>query len=110
LETKKPVYSLDLEKGIIRNLSEEKLKYLKKKAWFDSQLEDAKTVGLLVSWKKGQNRIKEALKLKKYLEKKGKKVTILAFDTIDKKKIEGMKFDILLTVACPRMNDEYVFH
>ncbi|OGI15956.1 diphthamide biosynthesis enzyme Dph2 [Candidatus Micrarchaeota archaeon RBG_16_49_10] len=110
LETEKPVYTLDVEKRTIKNLKEEKMKYLKKRAWFESELEEAKTVGILVSWKKGQNRVSEAFKLKKKLEKNGKKVTILAFDKIDKVKIEGMKFDVLVTMACPRMGDEYIFH
>ena len=110
METEKPVFSLDMEKNTILDLKEEKMKFLKKKVWFESELKEAKTVGILVSWKKGQNRIDEALKLKQKLEKEGKEVTILAFDKIDKNKIEGMKFDILMTMACPRMDDEYIFH
>lgn len=101
----KPVFSLDLEKNEIINLEEEKMKYLKKKAWHDSQLEDAKTVGILVSWKKGQNRIDEARKLKKELEKKGKVVAILAFDRVTKEKLEGLKFDALVNMICPRFDD-----
>lgn len=110
ISSDKPVFSLDLEKMVIKDLKDEKMKYLKKKAWFESELKDAKTVGLLVSWKKGQNRINDALKLKDKLENEGKEVTILAFDKIDKSKIEGMKFDVLVTVACPRMDDEFIFH
>ena len=86
------------------------MKWLKKRAWFKGKLEDAKSVGILVSWKKGQNRIEEARKLKKELESKGKEVTILAFDSVDKNKIEGMKFDCLISLACPRLDDEYIFH
>jgi 2-(3-amino-3-carboxypropyl)histidine synthase len=110
LSTEKPVFTLDMEKKGIFDLKNEKMKYLKKKAWFESELKDAKTVGLLISWKRGQNRIAEALKMKARLEKEGKDVTILAFDKIEKGKIEGMKFDILVTVACPRMDDEYIFN
>lgn len=101
----KPVLSLDLEKNEIISLEEEKMKYLKKKAWHDSQLEDAKTVGILVSWKKGQNRIEEARKLKKELEEKNKEVTILAFDTVTKEKLEGLKFDVLVNMICSRFDD-----
>jgi 2-(3-amino-3-carboxypropyl)histidine synthase len=110
LATEKPVFTLDMEKMEIRDLKDEKMKFFKKKAWFESELKGARTVGLLVSWKKGQNRIDEAMKMKKRLEKEGKEVTVLAFDKIDKRKIEGMKFDILVTLACPRMDDEYIFN
>jgi 2-(3-amino-3-carboxypropyl)histidine synthase len=105
IKVDKPVFSLDLEKNEMISLEEDKIKYLKKKAWNDSQLEDAKTVGILVSWKKGQNRIDEARKLKEELEKKGKDVSILAFDRVTKEKLEGIKFDILVNMVCPRFDD-----
>ncbi|MBD3156171.1 MAG: diphthamide biosynthesis enzyme Dph2 [Candidatus Aenigmarchaeota archaeon] len=108
IKVDKPVFSLDVERNEIYNLESEKMKYLKKKAWRDSQLEDADTVGILVSWKKGQNRIEEARKLKKELEDKGKGVTILAFDRITDNKLEGLKFDILVNMICPRLDDEVV--
>lgn len=106
LKVKKPVFSLDLEKREIYNLEKEKMKYLKKKAWKDYQLEKARKIGIIVSWKKGQNRIKEAEELKKKLEKKGKEVYILAFDSVSKEKIIGMKFDAIVNIACPRIEDE----
>jgi diphthamide biosynthesis enzyme Dph1/Dph2-like protein len=82
---------------------------MKKKAWHDSDLEDAKNVGIIVCWKKGQARMNEARKLKKELENKGKKVSILAFDDFKKEKIEGLKFDVLLNLACPRLDDEIIY-
>jgi len=110
IKVDKPVFSLDLEKNEIISLEKEKMKYLKKKAWHNSQLEDAKTVGILVSWKKGQNRIEEATKLKNELEKEGKEVFMIAFDRITKEKLEGLKFDVLVNMICPRFDDEYIFH
>jgi len=106
LSTDLPVFSLDLEKNEILNLENEKMKYLKKKAWHDEELKNAKTVALIVSWKKGQNRIKEAFELKKELERKGKEVYILALDAYSKDKIIGMKFDAIVSMLCPRMDDE----
>ena len=105
-KVKKPVFSLDLEKNRIYSLEEEKMRWLKKKAWYESKLKDAKKVGIIVSWKKGQNRIKEAEKLRKELEKEGKEVFILAFDRITQEKLEGLKFDCLINLACPRLEDE----
>jgi 2-(3-amino-3-carboxypropyl)histidine synthase len=106
LAVSKPVLSLDLEQQKIIDLEKEKMKYLKKKAWHDEKIKSASVIGIAVSWKQGQNRIKEAFKLKKQLEEQGKKVHILAFDTISKEKILGMKLDTIINLACPRMDDE----
>ena len=106
INTEKPVFSLDLEKNNLYSLETERVKWLKKKAWYDSELEDAKKVGIIVCWKKGQEKISEARKLKKDLEKKGGEVSILAFDDFKKEKIEGLKFDILVNLACPRLDEE----
>ena len=106
LTVDKPVLSLDLERQRIIDLEKEKMKYLKKKAWHDEKIKSANVVGIAVSWKHGQNRIKEAFRLKKQLEEQGKKVHILAFDAISKEKIVGMKLDAIINMACPRMDDE----
>lgn len=108
INTEKPVYSLDLEKNNLYSLGTERKKWLKKKAWHDSKLEDARKVGIIVCWKKGQERMTEARKLKKELENKDKEVSILAFDEFKKEKIEGLKFDVLLNLACPRLDDELI--
>jgi len=108
LGVKKPVFSLDVEKGIIYDLNEEKMKWTKKKLWHEAQLVDAKKVGIIVCWKNGLNKIKEVMTLKKELEKKGKDVYILAFDRVTKEKLDGMKFDCLVNFACPRLEDELI--
>jgi len=110
INVRKPVFSLDLEKNEIYSLEKDKMKWLKKKAWHDAQLEDANSVGIIISWKKGQNRIDEARKLKRELEKKGKEVSILAFDRITEEKLEGLKFDCLVNLACPRIDYIDTFH
>ena len=106
LATDKPVYSIDLEKQKIIDFQKEKMTYLKKKAWRDEELKHANVIGIAVSWKQGQNRIDEAFSIKEKLEKQGKKVYILGFDTATKSKTIGMKFDIIINMLCPRMDDE----
>jgi 2-(3-amino-3-carboxypropyl)histidine synthase len=108
IRTKKPVFSLDLEKKQIYNLEKEKMRWLKKKAWYDSELKDAKRVGIIVCWKKGQNKMEEVEKLKKELEIKGKEVYILAFDNFSKEKIEGLNLECLINMACPRLDDDLI--
>ncbi len=68
--TEKPMLNLDLERGTIESLENEKKKIQKIIAWNKSALKDARRVGVLVSWKKGQ--FKPPLDLKKKLEKEGK--------------------------------------
>jgi diphthamide biosynthesis enzyme Dph1/Dph2-like protein len=63
---------------------------------------EAKSIGLLVSWKKGQM-FGNPFRLKNNLEKQGKKVYILAMDEISSEKIEGLKLDFLVNFACPRI-------
>jgi len=106
VNTKKPVFSLDFEKKKLYSLETERKKWLRKRAWYDSKLEDAIKVGIIVCWKKGQERMNEVRKLKKELENKGKEVSILAFDNFKEEKIEGLKFDVLVNLACPRLDDE----
>jgi len=108
LSVEKPVFSLDLERGVVYSLEEERKRWMKKKLWHDAKLLDARKIGIIVCWKKGQNKIEEARKLKKSLEAGGKEVYILAFDKITKEKIEGLKFDCLVNLACPRVEDELI--
>ena len=102
LKTSKPVFNLDLEKGKIESLTELKRKIEKIKAWNKAQFKDAKKVGILVSWKKGQLS-PNPFQIKEKVEKMGKEAFILAFDEITPEKIEGLKLDALLNTACPRI-------
>ena len=104
MKVEKPVLSLDLEKNSILDLEEERKKWLKRKAWHESKLKDARRVGILVSWKIGQNRIEEALKFKDELLREGKEVFILVFDRIDLDKLDALKLDCHVNMACPRLD------
>jgi len=99
--TEKPVLCLDLERKEIYSLQELKNKIQKIIAWNRAQLKDARRVGVLISWKKGQMR--NPFELKEKLEKQGKEVFVLAFDEIAPEKIEGLKLDALISLACPRI-------
>jgi 2-(3-amino-3-carboxypropyl)histidine synthase len=101
LVSEKPMLNLDLEKKEIYSLEDFKKKIQKITAWNKAQLKDAKRVGILVSWKLGQ--LKQPFGLKKKLEKQGKEVFIFAMDEIAPEKLEGLKLDFLVAVACPRV-------
>lgn len=105
LETDKPMLSLDLEKGEIEDLNEFKKKVQKITAWNISTLREARRVGLLVSWKRGQM-FGSPFVVKKKLESQGKDVVFLAMDEISPQKIEGLNLDALVNFACPRIGTD----
>ena len=101
LITEKPVLNLDLERKEIYSLEEFKKKVQKTIVWNKAQFKDAKRIGILISWKKGQ--LLNPFKIKERLKKEGKEVFILAMDEITPEKIEGLKLDFLINCACPRI-------
>jgi len=101
LETDKPMLCLDLERGEIFDLIDFKKKVQKIIAWNKSQFEDARTVAILVSWKRGQ--VKLPFEVKKKLEARGKEVYIFAMDEITPEKLLGLKIDAVVNLACPRI-------
>lgn len=65
---------------------------------------NADRIGILVSSKKGQNRMKEAEALKKELMKQGKKAFIFVFDTLDFSQLENFPdIECWVNTACLRM-------
>lgn len=101
LASKKPVHNLDLEAGKVYSMKELKQKTKKIMEWNKSLLAEANTIGIIVSWKKGQ--MIKPYKVKKKLEKMGKKIYLLAFDEVKPDKLEGLKLDLLINTACPRV-------
>lgn len=106
LKIDKPVLCLDLEKGEIIDMKNEFEKYKKIVAWYKNEFEKARTVGLLVSWKKGQI-FYDVEKIKEKIEKMGKEVYVFVMDEIDERRLEGIKVDFLINLACPRIFDGY---
>lgn len=102
LETDKPVLNLDIEMNKIHDMEETKRKIQKITAWNLSALKDARRVGLLVSWKRGQM-FGSPFIVKKKLEKQGKEVFIFAMDEFSIPKLEGLKVDAMISFGCPRI-------
>lgn len=101
LISEKPMLNLDLEKKEIYSLENFRKKIQKITAWNKAQLKDARRVGILVSWKLGQ--LKQPFELKRKLEKEGKDVFIFIMDEITPEKLIGLKIDLLVAMACPRI-------
>jgi len=107
---KKPVLSCDLELQTIVDLTGQKNEIERKKLMRAALLKDARTVGILVSTKAGQMAYaKNVFRVKQKLEAVGKRIWVLAMDEIRPEKLLGMKFDILINAACPRIREDLVF-
>jgi 2-(3-amino-3-carboxypropyl)histidine synthase len=105
MHVKKPVLNLDLETQTIDSMDSQKKKIEKIIVWNKQLLKDAKNVGLLVSWKRGQM-FGDPFKIKYKLEKQGKKVFVLAFDELSNDKLEGLKLDVVISFGCPRIGTD----
>jgi len=102
--SQKPVFLVDVERKDVFSLREEATKILKIKEWNKNVFLKAKKVGLLVSWKKGQMKNFEVAYKK--IKEMGKEVFIFCFDELEEKMLEGLKIDVLVNLACPRIGFE----
>jgi diphthamide biosynthesis enzyme Dph1/Dph2-like protein len=75
---------------------------LKKKTAFMRFLSEQK-IGILVSTKPGQFKLKEAMALKEKLKKKGKEAFIFIADTFNLSEIENFNIKSWVNTACPGM-------
>ncbi|TAL48288.1 hypothetical protein EPN87_00870, partial [archaeon] len=101
MATEKPVFNLNMEYGKIEPTDQLRKKLMKIIAWNRAQFNDAKNVGILVTWKLGQMKLPYIVKEK--IEKMGKNAFILAMDEITPEKLEGLKLDFLVSTGCPRI-------
>ncbi len=100
LKTEKPIFVWDSQ--YIRRVDEEEIKNLKKKR--DGALKKflaANTVGIIVSTKFGQEKLREAMKIRERLEKKGKRAFIFLADSINLNELENFTCQSWLNTACP---------
>lgn len=103
LNTGKEVFLIDPYTKKIENLEHEKTKLLKKRYAVIEKAKDAEKFGLIVSTRKGQYRMKEALYIKKELENLGKKAYIFLTREISPEELRGFNMDAYVICACPRI-------
>jgi len=104
LQLKIPILYI-LENNKIIKISEKEIKTVenKKKTALMKFLK-ADSIGILVSTKPGQNRLKDALKLKNKLEKQGKKTYIFISNNINISEFENFNIDSWVNTACPGLS------
>jgi len=101
LNGEKPIFSLDFERGTIARIDD--TLFRKQRTVAIALAKDAKSFGILVSTKLGQNNSDSAQSIKRWLESKGKTAFILSFDEIRPEKLMGVKADAWVNTACPRI-------
>jgi 2-(3-amino-3-carboxypropyl)histidine synthase len=93
----------------IFELDKEKNNFLRKRILLIESAKEKKNFGIIVSTKQGQNRIEKAFEIKKILEKNGKKVIIYSADMLSPNNLLGIKSEVLINTACPRIGiDDFI--
>ncbi len=110
LSTNLPTYILDPYFNEVREISEFAQKLKKKATLAIYKAADAKSFGVIVGLKEGQLSKVFALKIKKDLEKEGKKVQLFALTDITNERLRNLKgIDAFIQVACPRISTDNQF-
>jgi len=105
METGKEVFTADPYTNHVGKISKEEVDERKRrqKGAYLTFLH-AEKIGILVSTKKGQDKLKDAQKLKNKLKKEEKAAFIFIFDTLDFNQLESFPdIDCWVNTACPRM-------
>ncbi len=87
----------------VKELKEERDKYLRKRFAIISQCSHAQKFGIIVSIKSGQLYLQTARKMKELIESKGKQAFILVCDFVYPQYFLGLDVDVLVNTACPRL-------
>lgn len=108
LSTNKPVYIYNPQTGEIQDIANLKGSILKERYTAITLAKEAKTFGIIVGTKPGQNRLEHAERLKKLLEKNNKVALIFYFDRVAPEELYGYSVDCWINTACPRIAiDDY---
>ena len=100
--TSKPVFLLsgyeitELNREEIENMKRKRLGAVK-------NFLASKETGIIISTKPGQNKIKEAVKIKGMFEKQGKKAFLFIADTININELENFTCQSWINTACPAL-------
>jgi 2-(3-amino-3-carboxypropyl)histidine synthase len=105
LATSKPTIIADPYEQRAYSISEEAQKVLKQRWACIEETARAKTIGILVGLKPGQNHLEDALRIKEVAEKTGKKACLLALkEIVPEALMEFPTVDAYVNTACPRIS------
>ncbi len=103
----KPVLFLDIEKNNLTNFFREKTRIETLRMMRIQKARDLMKFGIVVSTKPGQINSKKAESVRGELKSKGKNAYILVADQLTPEKLTGLKIDVLVNTACPRMREDF---
>ncbi len=110
LSTNLPTYILDPYFNEVREITEFAQKLKKQASLAIYKAAEAKTFGVIVGLKEGQLSKVFALKIKKELERAGKKVQLFGLTDITNDRLQNLKgIDAFIQVACPRISTDNQF-
>ena len=109
IQTPKPVFVLNPFTGAVQRISEKDIRkmQLQQQARI-AKFNEAKTVGILVTTKPGQNEVQaKAADLKKGMEKQGKQAFVFMAETFSPQELENFpQVEVWVNTACPRIVDD----
>ena len=104
LHTGKPLALLDPYTGDSSEMSFERIeRILRQRFGLIMEIDNATTFGILIGEKPGQMRRNLAIRMKRILEKHGKKGYLLALDHVSPDLIDFYPVDAFVNTACPRI-------
>jgi 2-(3-amino-3-carboxypropyl)histidine synthase len=106
-ETGKPVYMADPLGGVERLSETDLMRSEKKRHARISKVKSAERLGIIVSPKPGQQRIKQALLLRESLKSDNKKAFIFIANEIKPENFLGFDVDAWINTACPRISEDH---
>ncbi|NOX71631.1 MAG: diphthamide biosynthesis enzyme Dph2 [Candidatus Micrarchaeota archaeon] len=102
----KPILSVDMGSGRITDISENVRKLAIKRELSIEKARGMTNFAVYVSTKPGQMHTKAAMNAKRMLEEKGKHVVLISADMLTPEKLIGMKVDVIVNTACPRIRED----
>ncbi len=105
LATGKPTIIADPYEKIAYPVQDEVRRLIKQRWATITEAREAESFGVLISLKSGQMRLREAVKIKEKLEKKGLKATLLALREVTPSALmQFPRLDAFINTACPRLS------
>lgn len=107
LLTSKPVFALNPLTCSLRDMSDLKRKYLRRRYASIVEAKKGKVFGILVGLEPGQFRLKQAEGLKNLIEHLDKEAYLLGFNYLEASMLEAYTWiDVFVNTACPRLSLE----
>ncbi len=105
-EVNKSIVHINPERNEVKLIGkEEREKIMRREMLLVEKFKEAEKIGILTSTKLGQ-RFGDPFKVKRAVEKLGKKCFVLSGDLISREKLEGLDVDFYIILACPRLEED----